>query len=525
MFRHLQNSIKYWTVFLSLIACGIENPVLPGESASFSLDSTDPQQCTPASESFRAGQHIDIGSVNIWNDATTLFVNLTISDPDSWYLAKSHVNISGSLDDVPKSGGGAPVNGHFTVQHSHSESDYASYTYEFPLAEYDFDPIYILTHAEANRYSGGGETAYGGDQDWPFGNRWAYYTEYSRCATSDNLNSISGLVHWDVNENGAHDSGESGISGITVHLLDEAGQIVSQAITDSAGNYSFTGIPSGNYSVVIDPDGVLGQLDTQNPSSHSVSLAGGDAAALANGYYLPRIITHSFFDINQNGVMDADEIGLDGITVSVSPSGGSIASDGEGEATFKIYPGSYQVVFGDVDGLFNTTDSSVSVVVGYANAHVYHGKALDLISLCGQAAGGFTIGYWKNNLTKALQGRTKGIQVDAQSLLAYTNLIASFALSPYQDIDMNDAVSFLGARGSEADLLLAKQLLGSEYNYFNGAYIGGAALITKLFVYQGEFVLKNFSDYSRDEVLYYKDWYDAYNNSHGGAVNGPGCEL
>ena len=81
--------------------------------------------------------------------------------------------------------------------------------------------------------------------------------------------------------------------------------------------------------------------------------------------------------------------------------------------------------------------------------------------------------------------------------------------------------STLGYSGSNAGSLLSKQLIASELNYQAGAYIGGNRTLTFLFLWWGEYVMANQNCYSSSYTLWAKDWMDAYNNSHGGKVNGP----
>jgi len=69
--------------------------------------------------------------------------------------------------------------------------------------------------------------------------------------------------------------------------------------------------------------------------------------------------------------------------------------------------------------------------------------------------------------------------------------------------------------------LLSKQLIASEFNYQNAAYIGGNKNLTFVFLWWGEYVLKNSTSYSSTYLIWTKDWFDAYNNSHGGVVAGP----
>ena len=72
---------------------------------------------------------------------------------------------------------------------------------------------------------------------------------------------IGDTVFVDPNGNGTQDAGEPGIPGVTVALKDITGKIIATDVTDENGNYSFPGLPSGTYTVVVtDTDNVLGEL-------------------------------------------------------------------------------------------------------------------------------------------------------------------------------------------------------------------------------------------------------------------------
>ena len=58
----------------------------------------------------------------------------------------------------------------------------------------------------------------------------------------------------------------------------------------------------------------------------------------------------------------------------------------------------------------------------------------------------------------------------------------------------------------------------------NEAYIDGDVVMTWFFLYYGEYLVVHADDYTRGELLFAKDWYDAYNNSHGREFYGPGCD-
>ncbi len=96
--------------------------------------------------------------------------------------------------------------------------------------------------------------------------------------------SISGTVFFDANANGQRDSGESGIGGLKVELLNGNGDIVATTRTDFYGRYAFnqlsgpaanredgSGISAtGNYTVVLVLPSYMTQT-TANPASMLMS--------------------------------------------------------------------------------------------------------------------------------------------------------------------------------------------------------------------------------------------------------------
>ncbi|MCH2182476.1 MAG: hypothetical protein MK108_10765 [Mariniblastus sp.] len=69
---------------------------------------------------------------------------------------------------------------------------------------------------------------------------------------------LSGAVWYDANRDGLRDVSETGIQGALVELFNEQGIKVAQQVTDVAGNYSFTGLAAGQYSLrEIQPAGFI----------------------------------------------------------------------------------------------------------------------------------------------------------------------------------------------------------------------------------------------------------------------------
>lgn len=74
--------------------------------------------------------------------------------------------------------------------------------------------------------------------------------------TFPELAAIGNFVWYDTNMNGIQDAGELGVTGVTVHLFDCAGNMVATDTTDADGLYLFEGLQPGDYYVhFVLPDG------------------------------------------------------------------------------------------------------------------------------------------------------------------------------------------------------------------------------------------------------------------------------
>ncbi|MYM26026.1 hypothetical protein GTP46_25690 [Duganella sp. FT135W] len=180
--------------------------------------------------------------------------------------------------------------------------------------------------------------------------------------------SLGDKVWYDTNRNGVQDSGEAGVAGVKVTLLDAAGNPVAgaTATTDASGNYSFTGLKPGTYSVQFDkttlPAGYdftsTGQGTTATDSdansttgkTGSVTLAsGGSNYDLDAGIVIKQATLGDrvWEDSNGNGVQDSGEQGIDGATVQLKDSAGhvvgTVATHDGGQYSFTVDPGTYSV--------------------------------------------------------------------------------------------------------------------------------------------------------------------------------------
>ncbi len=90
--------------------------------------------------------------------------------------------------------------------------------------------------------------------------------------------SVGDKVWLDSDNDGYQDSGECGIANVTVKLLNSAGTVIATTCTDSSGNYKFTNLDPGQYSLQFDKSSAYyytGQCDWWgNAITKSVSSSG-----------------------------------------------------------------------------------------------------------------------------------------------------------------------------------------------------------------------------------------------------------
>lgn len=163
---------------------------------------------------------------------------------------------------------------------------------------------------------------------------------------------------WQDNDgDGAQDSGEPGIDGVTVRLYNDANgngdydagtdTLYGSDVTASGGLYEFTGLPGGKYVVVVDTatlpagfgsTGQTGDPDENSPpactacdSRSGLSLKAGQIDRSRDFGYRPsaRIGDTLWLDTDNDGVRDGDESGIAAITVNLYDCGTGTCNDGD----------------------------------------------------------------------------------------------------------------------------------------------------------------------------------------------------
>ena len=172
--------------------------------------------------------------------------------------------------------------------------------------------------------------------------------------------SIGNVIWYDADKNGIQDSGEAGVVGVEVLLLDGAGNVIATTITGPDGRYQFANILPGDYRVQFAPppgyaaspqnagsdDALDSDIDPQTLTSPLITLGSGQSDLnLHAGFFLNEepasIGDFVWFDYNLDGVQDATETGIPGVEVTL------YRVDGDGNES---EVGSVQT---DIDGSYN----------------------------------------------------------------------------------------------------------------------------------------------------------------------------
>ena len=145
--------------------------------------------------------------------------------------------------------------------------------------------------------------------------------------------SIGDTVFNDLNGNGTLDAGETGVNGVPVTLRDSAGAVVGTPVTTAtvggvAGQYSFTGLSAGSYTVTITPP--TGFVTTTTPAPLPVTLTAGQVLTTADLGVLrsdASIGDLVFDDRDGNGLQAlTGEPGLAGVTLTLTRGGTTLTT-------------------------------------------------------------------------------------------------------------------------------------------------------------------------------------------------------
>ncbi|MFQ3633943.1 SdrD B-like domain-containing protein, partial [Roseiflexus sp.] len=170
-------------------------------------------------------------------------------------------------------------------------------------------------------------------------------------------------VYTDSNRNGAFDSGEPGVNAVTVSVYNTDNNLVFSNNTDASGLVTFPSIPNGNYRVEVAnpangaPNGTVISLPgsltpgqdnalvffvtiNNNTVQRDVGLRSLDASGIDPGAPagFRTIVVRAWDDQDANGIQDAGEPGLSGLTLGLyNPSNVLVATAASGpDGTYRF---------------------------------------------------------------------------------------------------------------------------------------------------------------------------------------------
>lgn len=279
---------------------------------------------------------------------------------------------------------------------------------------------------------------------------------------------IGNTIYWDANGNAEQDWNEVGIPGVGVTLQvwnGSAWVFYANDTTDANGEYLFTGLPAGEYRVVVNTGvgspvngrTLTGDPDTNgipchpNPgapwdaycdSMHSVEIRPGQTYLGANFGYQPVGVIGDFvwLDLDGDGMQDPGEPGLPEVLVTITNGVDTFmtTTDPDGYYSFANVPdGNWTVTFA---GPVGTTPTTGPQSVGAGTIVVISGGAVSSI-------GG-------NGCSDC------SLNIDAGFTLAGDYSISG---TVFYDLNENGGDQEAGEPGYEGQNVYLWQLVGSSY--------------------------------------------------------------
>ncbi len=253
-----------------------------------------------------AGVTIEVRSSQGQTDGTGVVLFTTTTRPDgSW-----------SVNNIT----GVDLQDGFLVNYVQSDIDTQSglnlnetQPTNLPLGDFNYFPIDLLSDPDNN----------------------ISFIDFGFQPPSDTAGSLAGTIYADVNQDGDYTPGvDNELEDVTLNLVNAAGQVIATTTTipsftdpvsGDVRNYVFSGLSSGDYSVVItDNQNVTRELNVSetitNPSTIDTANAAtrnliDRDAGFVSDTRLFSIGNRFFFDINGDGDADEGEPGIPGIVV------------------------------------------------------------------------------------------------------------------------------------------------------------------------------------------------------------------
>jgi hypothetical protein len=237
----------------------------------------------------------------------------------------------------------------------------------------DADGNYLFENLSVGQYSISEEQQNGWVQTYPLSSTYTIDISSGSDVQSNDfgnfqLGSISGIAFDDLDGNGAKDVDEPGIEDWKIYL---SGDVSDSVLTDVDGNYSFTNLHAGTYTVRAEVQAGWIQTLPTSPDNYTLEITSGENATEQDfgNFKLGSITGLKFNDVNGNGTKDNGETVLSGWMIylyspDINTLVDSMATDDEGGFSFTdLFAGTYLVREKTQSGWMQTTENPDDAII------------------------------------------------------------------------------------------------------------------------------------------------------------------
>jgi hypothetical protein len=305
-------------------------------------------------------------TVRLYDATGTTLLGTAVTDANGEYYFSSTLGSEAAAGNGDREGGGLVAGASYVVRFD-NPADYAQggplYSYGLTTQNatdsvsnlddlIDSDASYVATYPQIT-------TA----KIRPGVNDHSYDGGFGKPAVS-----VGDFVWLDTDKDGVQDAGESGIANVTLTItkadgspvVDVNGQAVTTTTTDANGYYTFGKLPFGQYKVTVTPPvgyaattanaGSDTGVDSSTGSamSRNMTVSGERDPSLDFGFVLspttPTTTTvatvavkrvsvgdYVWWDIDRDGIQDANEKPIPGVTLTITKADGSLVTDVNGK--------------------------------------------------------------------------------------------------------------------------------------------------------------------------------------------------
>jgi len=224
---------------------------------------------------------------------------------------------------------------------------------------------------------------------------------------------INGEVYNDVNDSGTLESGDPGLAGWTVSLVNTSTNSTYTTTTNASGLFSMTGIAAGTYTLseVVQPGFV--QTQPASPGTYTITVSSGQTVTGEDfgDHPTASIGREVFNDLNGDGTLENGEPGLSGWTVNLLNSSNTIIGTATtvtgGTYSFtSLLPGTYTVRVVSQFGYVASSAASVTVTDDNGQADTVNFGEFVPVTISGEVysdATGAGLSGWTVDLVNSTQ--------------------------------------------------------------------------------------------------------------------------